>query len=895
MEYYEAANFLFDCRRFQVDPGTESVRELLAHLGDPHADTQFVQVAGSNGKGSVARLTESALRADGRRVGLYTSPHFEDFRERIRVDGRKIPAREVTAFVEEAKPWLVDRAADGEPLTFFEVVTALALWRFGRADADVAVLEVGMGGALDATSVVTPTAACVTNVALEHTAVLGETHAEIAEGFAAVAPPDNPLVTSATGEGLETLRAETEGLVTVGRPDERPDVPDVRTRYEGRRSHQESAVGITAGGTLDTDENTAGDMTAAGTAGDNSGDGDTAGGWQLDARIPLLGSYQANNAGIAATLARQLGVTDERTLKRGLRSGHWPGRFEVMDREPLVVLDGAHNPAACHALRETLAEFEYDDLHLVFAALHDKDHREMARALPSAATVTTCAPSADRAEDPETLGLVFREETTGEESTTEDAATSVRVGSSVAGAFDAARAAAEPGDAVVLTGSLYAVAEARTDYTRTVTPKRFESVTEAREELRAANVPAAGIDRAAGETITRTVETRVASEQATRLREAALAAGVTPATAGFDNGGQLHDVVLSGTLVAFERLVADLHDRGHGLSGVARDLGERLGPAVDSAHRPAETESPAEDVGTDTATAGGPTSDEPAGGGEEPDKFPWSDGTAVMAVLNITPDSFHDGGEYDEREAALARAERAVEAGADILDVGGESTRPGADPVPPQEEIDRIVPVIEAIDDAVDAAISVDTRKASVAEAALDAGADILNDVTGLEDPEMRFLAARRDVPVIVMHSIDAPVVAGKDVEYDDVVRDVIDELGERVLLAEKAGVPRENVVVDPGIGFGKTGKESFELLGRIDEFHALGCPVLVGHSHKSLFEFVGGEAGDALPETIAASAIAAREGADILRVHDVRENAQAVRVAAAAADPDRFADRHTE
>ena len=826
MEYYEAANFLFDLRRFQVDPGTESVRELLAHLGNPQTDTTFVQVAGSNGKGSVARLTESILRADDHRVGLYTSPHFEDFRERIRVDGRKIPASEVTAFVETAKPWLLDRAADGEPLTFFEVVTALAIWRFDRAGTDVAVLEAGMGGALDATSVVTPTAAAVTNVAFEHTAVLGDTHSEIAEGFAAVAPPDAPLVTSATGEGLATLQNHA-ALQTVGRPDERAETPDVASRYEGRQRLQESAVSV---------------------AGDD---------WSITGRIPLLGAYQADNAGIAVALARQLGVTDDDSVTRGLRGGHWPGRFEIMEREPLVVLDGAHNPAACAAVRDTLGEFDYRNLHLVFGAMHDKDHREMAHNLPAAASVTTCRPATDRAEDPETLGVVFRETT--------DA--TVRVGDTVAGAAADAIAAAEPGDAVLTTGSLYAVAEARASYTRTVTPKRIDTPEEARRSLRRRNVPNTEIQRAGGETVSRTVATRVARRQATRLREAALAAGVTPATAGFDHGGQLHDVVLSGTLAAFERLVADLRDRNGGLSGVATDIVASVGPAVD----------PTDDERTQSQPGHGTG-------------HPWSDGTAVMGVLNVTPDSFHDGGEYDELDAARDHARQLVDAGADIVDVGGESTRPGADPVPAEAEIARIVPVIEAIDDAVDAAISVDTRKPAVAEAALDAGADVLNDVTGLADPAMRVLAAERDVPVILMHSIDAPVVSGKDVEYDDVVRDVIDELSERVLLAEKAGIDRENVVVDPGIGFGKTAQESFELLGRLDEFHALGCPVLVGHSHKSLFEFVGGEAGDALPETVAASAVAVDAGADILRVHDAAENVQAVRVAAAAADPEQFA-----
>ncbi|MFC6726318.1 dihydropteroate synthase, partial [Halobium palmae] len=158
MQYHEAANFLFDLRRFRTKPGTESIRELLAHLGDPHADVRFVQIAGSNGKGSTARMVESVCREAGLDTGLYTSPHFDDLRERIRVDGRKIPERAVVSFVEEAKPYLVDRAAEGDPLTFFEVVTAMGLWQFGREGVDLAVLDVGMGGALDATSVVDPVA-----------------------------------------------------------------------------------------------------------------------------------------------------------------------------------------------------------------------------------------------------------------------------------------------------------------------------------------------------------------------------------------------------------------------------------------------------------------------------------------------------------------------------------------------------------------------------------------------------------------------------------------------------------------------------------------------------------------------------------------------------------------
>ena len=176
-----------------------------------------------------------------------------------------------------------------------------------------------------------------------------------------------------------------------------------------------------------------------------------------------------------------------------------------------------------------------------------------------------------------------------------------------------------------------------------------------------------------------------------------------------------------------------------------------------------------------------------------------------------------------------------------------------------------------------------------MARAALSAGADILNDVSGLEDPEMRLVAAEHDVPVVVMHSIETPVDPDIDVEYDDVVSDTLETLSERVLLAEKAGLDRSQIIVDPGFGFGKSADESFELLGRIDEFCALGCPVLVGHSRKSMFgEAIAGRLApdDRLPATLAATSLAADRGADIVRVHDVKENVAAVRTAERVADP---------
>jgi dihydropteroate synthase len=262
----------------------------------------------------------------------------------------------------------------------------------------------------------------------------------------------------------------------------------------------------------------------------------------------------------------------------------------------------------------------------------------------------------------------------------------------------------------------------------------------------------------------------------------------------------------------------------------------------------------------------------------------------VLGILTITPDACLDGGEYNAVADARERGPAVSEAGVEILDVGGESTRPGGDPVPATEERDRVVPVIEALTD-LDGMLSVDTRKPAVARAALDAGADMINDVSGLGDPEMRLLAAERDVPVVVMHSVDLPVDPDHEIHYDDVVEDVIEELAERVLLAEKAGLDREQLLVDPGVGFGKRAAESFELLGRLGEFEALGCPIMVGHSHKSMFGLVGERPGDCLEATIAGTAIAADRGADVIRVHDAAENVAAVRVARGVDDPAAFAE----
>ncbi|WP_254543496.1 dihydropteroate synthase [Halomarina pelagica] len=809
MEFYEAASFLFDLRRYPSRRGLDATRSLLSTLGDPHETLEFVQIAGSNGKGSTARMVERVLREAGLDVGLYTSPHLSDVRERVRVNGRKVTKAAVVEFVEETRESILDAAGRGDCPTFFETMTVLALWEFARQDVDVAVLEVGIGGRYDATSVVSPAASAVTSVALEHTDLLGESVDEIARDKAQVAG-EGPLVTGTTGRALAAVReaaADTD-VVTVG-----DDEADVVVRYDGREA-LEGRVSLT---------------------GED---------WSVDVRLPQLGAHQATNAGVAAALARAVADVDEPTLARGLQNAHWPGRFEVMSRAPLTVLDGAHNPGGCASVADTLAEFDYDDLHLVFGAMSDKDHPGMAEALPRADRVYTCRPDLDRAETPSALARVFADE-----------AGEVIESGDVAGALDAALDAAAIDDCVLVTGSLYTVAEARERWTRVEIPKSVRNLEQARAMLEDADVTASGVWRMRGKGVHRVLKTRVQPRQARYLREEMLSLGGECAVSGLSSQDREPvDVVLMGTLAQHERLRERLDGQPYGLAELGDSLADAL--AVDA----------------------------------DPNRhgYPWEERPCVMGIVNVTPDSFHDGGEYDSVEAAVARAEAMVEAGVDVLDVGGESTRPGATPVPADEEIDRVVPVIERLAD-LDALVSVDTRKASVARAALEAGADVLNDVSGLEDPDMRHVAAEYDVPIVVMHSIEAPVDPDTTVEYDDVVEDVIDALTERVLLAEKAGLDRSKIIVDPGIGFGKSRRENFELLGRVDEFHALGCPVLVGHSHKSMFDLVGYDSEDRLAPTVAATAIAAERGADIIRVHDAPENVAAVRTQLAATDPDRF------
>jgi dihydropteroate synthase len=250
-----------------------------------------------------------------------------------------------------------------------------------------------------------------------------------------------------------------------------------------------------------------------------------------------------------------------------------------------------------------------------------------------------------------------------------------------------------------------------------------------------------------------------------------------------------------------------------------------------------------------------------------------------MGVLNVTPDSFSDGGRYLRREQAIERGVRLAEEGADIVDVGGESTRPGSDPVTEQEELDRVAPVVEALARRIEARISIDTYKPRVADACLQLGATLVNDVTGLADAGMIRTATVRGAAVVVMHMRGEPKTMQHDAVYDDVVVEVRAFLAERALRAREAGI--DEVIVDPGIGFGKTAAHNFEILRRLDEVVSLGYPVLVGQSRKSVLVSLASKlpASDRLEGTHAAVAVSVLYGASIVRVHDVREAKRVVEV----------------
>ena len=254
------------------------------------------------------------------------------------------------------------------------------------------------------------------------------------------------------------------------------------------------------------------------------------------------------------------------------------------------------------------------------------------------------------------------------------------------------------------------------------------------------------------------------------------------------------------------------------------------------------------------------------------------DAPRLMGILNVTPDSFSDGGLFDAPEAALAQARAMTEQGADVLDIGGESTRPGAREIPAEEEAARVLPILRGLADG-PVPLSIDTRKAAVAEAALEAGAALVNDVSALGfDPGMAAVAVRAQ-GLCLMHAQGSPETMQADPRYDDVLLDIYDHLEERLLMAESQGIPRARILVDPGLGFGKTVKHNVSLIARLSLYHGLGCAILLGASRKGFIGTLSGaaRARDRGPGSLAVALQAVRQGVQVLRVHDVGETRQAI------------------
>jgi dihydropteroate synthase len=341
------------------------------------------------------------------------------------------------------------------------------------------------------------------------------------------------------------------------------------------------------------------------------------------------------------------------------------------------------------------------------------------------------------------------------------------------------------------------------------------------------------------------------------LKQEMLAAGGDSAHARgiADHSAERSKVVLVATYGQYRRLLPKLARQPFGLSAIA----EAIGAALDHRLRRRERTVPGLHRGF---TVGG--------------------ATRVMGVVNITPDSFSDGGRFLDPEAAVRQATRLAEEGADVIDLGAESTRPGAAPVSPDAEWGRLGPVLTRVAAAGRLPISVDTRHASVAARALDAGADLVNDVGGLRDPEMVRLLARSGAPAVVMHMRGEPATMRENLVYGDLRGEVYAALADAAARAVAEGVAPDRLIVDPGLGFGKGPEQDFEILAHLGEFRSLGYPLLVGASRKSFLGWAlgGAPVGEREEASVAAAVAAALRGADIVRVHDVRPTVRALKVA---------------
>lgn len=424
MNYKQALAWIHSLYRFGSKPGLERIEELLRRLGEPHKRLRTVHITGTNGKGSTAALLSSILEAEGFRVGLYTSPYLESFTNRMAVSGREIGKKELALLATAIKPHVEAIACTGlgQP-TEFEVVTAMAFSYFASQEPDWVVVEVGLGGRLDATNVILPCVSVITNVGLEHTQVLGDTVEKIAFEKAGIIKESVPVVTAADKPAalavIEAVAAQRHApLTVVGR-----DVTVKRgeTSLDGQAFTYASRF--------------------------RSLDG---------LKIQLLGRHQVINAACALAAREQLAEVpfSEEAARAGLAAARWPGRLEVVSREPLVILDGAHNTDGIQALREALPELiQGRKLYLVVGILADKAVGEILELVAPLATggLIITSPDNPRAASPQEVAKLAAR----------FASAPVQTARTVKEAVEMSLAAVRPGEALCVTGSLYTISEAR--------------------------------------------------------------------------------------------------------------------------------------------------------------------------------------------------------------------------------------------------------------------------------------------------------------------------------------------------------------------------------------------------------------------------------------------------
>jgi len=262
-------------------------------------------------------------------------------------------------------------------------------------------------------------------------------------------------------------------------------------------------------------------------------------------------------------------------------------------------------------------------------------------------------------------------------------------------------------------------------------------------------------------------------------------------------------------------------------------------------------------------------------------EFDFENKTYTMGILNLTPDSFSDGGNYTDVEAAIKRAKEMVEEGVDIIDVGAESTRPGAKYIEEEEELRRLLPVVKRLVEEIEVPISIDTYKSKVAEESLKLGAHIINDIKGLKgDPEMAKVVAKYNAPIIIMHIKGTPKTMQNDPKYKDLIGEISDKLESSIEIAIKAGIKAENIILDPGIGFGKTFDDNLKLIDKLGKLRKIGYPILIGASRKGFIgEILGTPPLERVEGNLAVAVLSAYNGASIIRVHEVKETKQALKI----------------